>query len=98
MIRTEDGSTGFSRHFAVPTASAARVQNPFAGQFAQFETGLRFERRAVFVVVSNFVAIPLKPEAGKVFLLDEPGNSIDDGMTRRTFFTRNGLSRHRQRR
>jgi len=82
MVGSENGCTSFRGDFAVPTSATACVENSFAGKFAECKSGLRFEGRSVFVVVSNFVAIPLKTEAGEMFLLNEPRNPIDDRMSR----------------
>ena len=98
MIRSEDRRAGLGSNFAITASAATGVEDSFSTQFGQFEPGLCFKRRSVFVVMRDFVAIPLKTETGEMFLLDEPRNSFDDGMVDRTLFARDRFGRHRQRR
>ena len=83
MVCPKDGRARFSGNFAVPPAAAACIQNSFAGKFAQLESGLCFERRAVFVIVRDFVPVPLEAEAGEVLLLDEATSSVDSELEER---------------
>ena len=98
MIGSEDGRSGFSRDFTVTASSATGIENSLALQFRQPEAGLGFECGAVFVVVCNFVAVPLKTEAREMLLFDETRNSVNDRMAGRALAARDRFGRQHQRR
>jgi len=77
MVGTKDDAPCFGCDFTVTTAATTGVQNFEAFQFSQFHSGFRGECGPVFIRVRDFVFIPLQAEAGKVFLLDKAGNSLE---------------------
>ena len=77
MIGSDDIGPGFPRDFAVTSTAASGVQNSQATQFTQRDTCLRLKRRAVLVIMSDLVLVPLQSETRQMLLLDEPRNPVD---------------------
>ena len=98
MIRSENRRAGFRSDFAVAASATTGVEDFFTSQLGKLEPGLRFESRSVFVVVSDFVPVPLKSETGKMLLLDETRNAVNDRVSNRALVARDRFGRHRQRR
>ena len=67
VVCSDDVAAGFGHDLAVPPSSAAGIQNSEPLQLGKFNAGLGRKRYPVFVVVGDFVFVPLQPKALQVF-------------------------------
>ena len=78
VINCQHDRIRLAGHFTVSSATAAGVQNTTALQVGQLETSFRLKRRTVFVVMRDFVLVPLQTKAGEVLRRDESWNAVVD--------------------
>lgn len=79
VVGTEDICAGFSCHFAVSPAPTAGIED--TQPFQRIERDARFclKGRAIFVVVSHLVLVPLQAKAFEMVCRDKSGDAVHDG-------------------
>jgi hypothetical protein len=78
VIGPVDIGSRLTGHLAVAPPAATGIEHALAGQFAQSQAGFGLKRGTVFIIVSDFVLVPLQAEAGQVIGGNESRNSPDD--------------------
>ena len=78
MVDPANDRPRFRSDFRIAASAAAGIEHPQPSKRSTGNSGFRLESRAVLVVVSHVVGVPLSAEAGQMLLPDKAGNSADD--------------------